>query len=57
MSVTIITGAEAERASKEAKEFIDKRIEQAKRLGAKSTEGIIFEDGKVRSIDFDDDEV
>lgn len=55
MSVKIITGAEAERAIKETKEFIDKRIELAKRLGAKSTEGIVFEDGKVRSIDFDDE--
>lgn len=55
MSIEFITGEEAERAIKETKEFIDKRIELAKRLGAKSTEGIVFEDGKVRSIDFDDE--
>lgn len=57
MSIEFITGEEARRAIKETREFIDKRIELAKRLGAKSTEGIVFEDGKVRSIDFDDEEV
>jgi|TARA_R110001583_G_scaffold161552_1_gene313685 hypothetical protein len=54
MKIEIITGEEARRAIKKASELIDKRIELAKGLGATSTEGIVFEDGKVRSIDLDD---
>lgn len=51
MEIEITTGEEARRVIKKANEFIDKSIELAKRLGARSTEGIVFENGKVRSID------
>tara|TARA_B110000503_G_C6981676_1_gene343500 strand:+ start:51 stop:215 length:165 start_codon:yes stop_codon:yes gene_type:complete len=54
MEIKILTGKEAEEMAKEMEAHIRECKALAKKLGAKSFEGMIFEDGKVKSIDEDD---